>query len=151
MNDAKEHIHKLGNNMTWTVGFLHQLRANENFLTSILPTEFCLLNCFLISLSSLQSAVRSGKSTHITMISNSVTHLRSYTNTTISENSAWSPTSPNRAPISSHWMTSVWQFHDVSHCFKSVSWCFTSGSWCFTSGSWCTTMFYICFMMFYYV
>ena len=31
--------------------------AKDNFLTSILPTAFCLLNCFLISLSSLQSAV----------------------------------------------------------------------------------------------
>ena len=53
------------------------------------------------------------KSTHISMISNSVTHLRSYTNTTITDiakNSSLispmsprrAPTSPNRAPISSH-------------------------------------------------
>ena len=33
-------------------------------------------------------ACRSGKSTHISMISNSVTHLRSYTNTAIAENAA---------------------------------------------------------------
>ena len=31
--------------------------ANENFQTSILPTAFCLLNCFLMSISSLQFAV----------------------------------------------------------------------------------------------
>ena len=36
--------------------------------------------------------------------------------------------SPHRAPISSHRMVGVWEFHDVSQCFKSVSWCFT----CFT-------------------
>ena len=36
----------------------------------------------------LLSFYRSGKSTHISMISNSVTHLRSYTNTAIAENSA---------------------------------------------------------------
>ena len=36
-----------------------------------------------------------GKSTHISMISNSVTHLRSYTNSTIAGNSApISPTTP---------------------------------------------------------
>ena len=40
------------------------------------------------------------KSTHISMISNSVTHLRSYTNSAIAVNSA--PTSPHRAPTSPH-------------------------------------------------
>ena len=109
----------------------------------------------------MSSSTRFGKSTHISMISNSVTHLRSYTNSAIAdiaENSTRSQTSPHRALISLHWMTSVWVFHDASQCFKSVSWCFTSGSWCFTSGSWCftsgswcITMFYMCFMMFYYV
>ena len=47
MNDAKERIHKWGNNMTWTIGFFASICANENFQTSILPTAFCLLNCFL--------------------------------------------------------------------------------------------------------
>ena len=56
MNDAKEHIHKLGNNDLNSLIFV-SIGAKENFLTSILPTEFCLLNCFLISLSSLQSEV----------------------------------------------------------------------------------------------
>ena len=94
------------------------------------------------------------KSTRMSIISNSVTHLRSYTNTAIADiarNSARAPMSPHRVLISSHWMASVRVFHDVSQCFKSVSWCFTSGSWCFNSGSWCFTMFYKCFMMFYYV
>ena len=84
-----------------------------------------------------QSYSRFGKSTHISMISNSVTHLRSYTNSAIADiagNSApispvtpcdrrrrrvttsphpatTSPhpatTSPHRAPISSHRMTSA--------------------------------------------
>ena len=58
--------------------------------------------------------VRCGKSTHISMISNSVTHLQSYTNFAISDiagNSARSPshrrapTSPHRASISLHRMT----------------------------------------------
>ena len=44
--------------------------------------------------------VRFGKSTHISKISNSVTHLWSYTNSAIAGNSARSPTSPRRAPTS---------------------------------------------------
>ena len=82
------------------------------------------------------------KSTHISMISNSVTHLQSYSNSAIADitgNSApispktpcelryrsaelrapmsprWVLMSPHRAPISSHWM---------AEC-SSVSWCFT--------------------------
>ena len=56
-------------------------------------------------------ANRSGKNTHISMISNSVTHLQSYTNTAIANITRNS----TRAPISSH----QWQvFHDVSQCFK---------------------------------
>ena len=48
--------------------------------------------------------VRFGKSTHISMISNSVTHLWSYTNSAITGISA-------RAPISLHQMASVlWYF-----------------------------------------
>ena len=44
-----------------------------------------------------------GKSTHISMISNSVTHLRSYTNSAIADiagNSARAPMSPCRSPMS---------------------------------------------------
>ena len=57
MNDPKEQIHKWGKNMTWNSWIFASIGANENFLTNILPTASCLLNCFLISLSSLQSAV----------------------------------------------------------------------------------------------
>ena len=45
-----------------------------------------------------------GKSTHIAMISNSVTHLRSYTNSTIADitgNSTQAPISLRQAPMSS--------------------------------------------------
>ena len=86
------------------------------------------------------------KSTHISIISNSVTHLRSFTNSAIAGNSARSPMSPHRAPISSHRMMSVLVFHGILQCFKSVSWCFASGSRCFTMYH-CFT----CLMMFYYV
>ena len=118
---------------------------------------------------------RSGKSTNISMISNSVTHLRSYIKTAIAHidgNSARAPISQrqapmsprqelmsphrgpmslHRAPILSHWMASV------SWCFKSVSWyftsdsCLTGGSRCFMCVSRCITIFYKYFMMFYYV
>ena len=106
--------------------------------------------------------IRFGKSTHISMISNSVTHLRSYRNTGSAKNSVrlatsprraqtfphWAPTSPHRAPISSYQMTSTrsptspHQAPISSHRMMSVSWCFTcfnSVSRCFTSGSWCFT------------
>ena len=111
-----------------------------------------------------QSNSRSGKSTHSSMISNSVTYLRSYTNTAITiiaENYALiSPVTPRdrwrrRAKhrrlrikrrclcIECRYRRIEWQvFHDVSQCFKSVSSCFTSGSWCLTSGSRCFTMHY---------
>ena len=83
---------------------------------------------------------RFGKSTHISMISNSVTHLRSYTNSAIAdiaENSApISPVTPRdrrRLRIEHRYCRIEWRvFHDVSQCFKSVSWCFTSGSRSFT-------------------
>ena len=44
MNDAKDHIHKWGNNMTRTVGFLPQYRCkwelpDQNIPKSILPHE----------------------------------------------------------------------------------------------------------------
>ena len=100
---------------------------------------------------------RSGKSTHISMISNSVTHLRSYNNTAIAdiaENSApISPVTPRDRRclrIECQYRRIEWRvFHDVSQCFKSVSWCFTSGSWCFTSGSWCFTSGSRCITMVY--
>ena len=87
---------------------------------------------------------RSGKSTHISMISNSVTHLRSYTNTTIADiagNSAQAPilTESRYLRIECQYRCIEWRmFHDISQCFKSLS-CFTSGSLCFTSGSLCFT------------
>ena len=91
------------------------------------------------------------------MINNSVTHLRSYTNTTIAD------IARNSVPISPITLCEYWchraerrclrderryrriawrvfkcfmmfhnvlrVFHDVIQCFKRVSWCFTSGSW----------------------
>ena len=70
-----------------------------------------------------------GKSLHISMISNSVTHLQSYTNSAIADiarNSALiSPETPRehrcrwrRVPILFHRMASVRVFRDVSQCFK---------------------------------
>ena len=86
------------------------------------------------------SGDRFGKSTHISMINNSVTHLRSYTNSAIAdiaENSApISPVTPRdrwSLRIERQYRRIEWRvFHDVSQCFKSDSWCFTSGSRCFT-------------------
>ena len=114
--------------------------------------------------------IRFWKSTHISMINNSATHLQSYTNSAIAEYSVpISPVTPRdlrrlrierrRLHNEHRYHRIEWRvLHDVSQCFKSVSWCFicgswcfTCGSWCFTSGSWCITMFYMCFMMFYYV
>ena len=40
MNDAKEHIHKWGNNMTFNSWIFSSIGANENFLTNILLTAF---------------------------------------------------------------------------------------------------------------
>ena len=54
-----------------------------------------------------ESPYRFGKSTHNSMISNSVTHLRSYTNTAIAEDSARAPMSPHRMPISLHRMAQI--------------------------------------------
>ena len=83
------------------------------------------------------NVTRFEKNTHISLISNSVTHLQSYINTAIADiagNSALAPMSPYRAPISQHQAlmlphqspmllhrdatTSVRVFHDVSQCFK---------------------------------
>ena len=61
------------------------------------------------------------------MITNSVTHLRSYTNTAIAANSASiSPVTPRDIVASND------ECFMFSQCFKSFSWCFTSGS-CFQS------------------
>ena len=114
----------------------------------------------LLNIDFEESASLFGKSTHISMISNSVTHLQSYTNSAIAGNSVpispclaqmsprRAPMSPYRALISSHRMASVRVFCDVSQCFKSVSWCFTSGSRCFMTFH-DVKMCYKCFMMFY--
>ena len=73
---------------------------------------------------------RFGKSTHISMISDSVTDLRSYDNSAIAGNST-------RAlicrclHIESRYCHIEWRvFCYVSQCFKSVSY-FTTGSRCF--------------------
>ena len=107
---------------------------------------------------------------------NSVTHLCSYTDTTISSNSMpWADiatpsadvallsadvTAPstNVAALSTdvatprasrllHQMASVWVFHDISQCFTSVS-CFTS-SLVVRDVLRVFMMFHKCFMMFY--
>ena len=104
---------------------------------------------------------RFGKSTHISMISNSVTHLQSNTNFALAGNSVpilsetprerWYCRAERRccrtelsqwAPISSHRMPGVLVFHDVfCNVLKvfhdllvvhDVSQCFKSVSWCFT-------------------
>ena len=110
---------------------------------------------FLVAYISVQVWI----STHNSMITKSVTHLRSYTNTAIAGNSApISPKTPREpqyhqderdvavpsqfSALSADIIAFEWQvFHGVSQCFKSVP-CFTSGSWCFTSGSRCFTMFH---------
>ena len=98
--------------------------------------SFVLIACCIVD--NTGKINRSGKNTNFSMISNSVTYLQSYTNTTIAGNFTWVPKFPRRvpmlphqAPISLHRMESLRVFHDVSQCFKSVS-CFTSDSfWCF--------------------
>ena len=91
-----------------------------------------------------KSTVRFGKSTHISMISSSVKHLRSYTNSAIAENSVpISPVTPHEWPriewtshrIPSHRMSSALSARQAptsphrssisSHRMTSVSWCFT--------------------------
>ena len=57
------------------------------------------------------------KSTHISMISNSVTHLQSYTNSAIAGNSARSLTSPH--------LTLSTDIVALNEECLSVSWCFT--------------------------
>ena len=114
---------------------------------------------------------RFGKSTHMSVISNSVAHLRSYTNSAIADiagNSALiSPVTPRdrraerrrlrierrRLRIERRYRRIEWRvFHDVSQYFKSVSWCFTSGSRCFTLYHNVLHVFHdvlICLTMFY--
>ena len=80
---------------------------------------------------------RFGKSTHISMISNSITHLQSHTNSAIagnSERSSMSLAAPSTDVsalsadiVASNGVWRVFECCDVSQCFKSVK-CFTSGS-----------------------
>ena len=84
---------------------------------------------------------RSGKGTQISMISNSAIHLRSYTNTAITDIDGNSVLISQETPHKSQghrakrWCRIEWRvFHDVSQCYKSVSH--------FTSVSWRLTMFY---------
>ena len=99
---------------------------------------------------------RFGRSTHISMISNSVTHLRSYTNSAITGNSA--PISPvtlhnRRLCIERRYRRIEWRafhnvlrmFHDVLLVVHDVLRCITmfyDVSQCFTCVSWCLTIFY---------
>ena len=112
-------------------------------------------------------SLRFGKSTHISMISNSVTHLRSYTNSAIAfiagNSASISPVTPcdcqrlrnerRRLCIERRYRHIEWRvFHDVSQCFKSVWWCFTSGSRCFTMYHNVLLVFHdvlLCLTMFY--
>ena len=102
---------------------------------------------------------RFGKSTHISMIGNSVTHLRSNTNSAIAGNSAAippvTPRNRRRRRIErrrlhierwhlhiERWHLRIkWRCWMMFHNVLNVSWCFTSGSRCFTYVSWCFTMF----------
>ena len=52
--------------------------ANENFLTSILPTAFCFLKCFLLSLSYRQSAVMTCSIRNETPRQSQVPHFRAW-------------------------------------------------------------------------
>ena len=74
---------------------------------------------------------KSVKNTRISRISNSITHLQSYTNSAIARNCV---TGVDIAMPSAGIIASS---ADVSHWMASVSWCFASGSQCFT----CFTMF----------
>ena len=168
-------------NRFWKIIFFNVSRKNtwQRDLITICANGTC---CYRISLSCRVSCVflghvstLFGKSTHISMISNSVTHLRSYANSAIAdiaENSApispWTPrdrrhhsayrrhrrAKRRRLRIERRYRRIEWwvfkcfvMFHNV----LSVSWCFTSGSRCITMFYMCFTMFYMCFMMFYYV
>ena len=102
---------------------------------------------------------RFGKSTHIFMISNSVTHLRSYTNSAIAENSApilpVSPHDRRHLHIERRYRHIEWQvfecfmlfhnvlrvFHDVLLVVHDVLLVVHDVSQCFTCVSWCFTMF----------
>ena len=74
-----------------------------------------------------------GKRTHISMISNSVTHLRSYTSSAIADiagnSTPISPETPCKRRClhaKRRYRRIEWRvFRDVSQCFKSVSCCFT--------------------------
>ena len=88
----------------------------------------------------------SRKNTHISRISNSVTHLRSYTNTAIAETQRRVPILPHPVPklphwvpISSHRTTSVWVFHNVLTVFHDVLLVVHN----------VLRVFYMCFMMFF--
>ena len=104
------------------------------------------------------------KSTHISMISNSVTHLRSLPTPQL----PISPETPRerryrraehrfrragRCPaLSADIVASNGECFVMFHNVLSVSWCFTSGSQCFTTFHNVLrhfTMFYKCFMMYY--
>ena len=86
---------------------------------------------------SWQSTARFGKSTHISMISNSVTHLRSYANSAIAdiaENSA--PESPV-TPRDRRCLRIERRYRRIERPPRDVLRCIT--------------MFYMCFMVLYYI
>ena len=121
-------------------------------------------------------STRFGKSAHFSIISNSVIHLRSYTNSAIAGNSApisqLTPRDRQRRcaerqhrRIESRYRRIEWP--PLDRCAKRrrlriecrcrriewrvfhVSQCFNSVSLCFTSGSWCFTSGSLCIIMFY--
>ena len=105
---------------------------------------------------------RFGKSTYISMISNSVTYPRSYTNSTIADTAGNSvPISPRRRLRIEHRYRCIECPRVIADVAAPNADVFTSSagivawndlclsvSWCITSGSLCITMFYMCFMMF---
>ena len=130
----------------------------------IIPAKNTLTNQYGVG----ANRTRFGKSTHISMISNSVTHLRSYTNYAIADiagNSA--PKSPVTPRERRHHRAERWRLRierrrlhierqrlrnkpnaDVSTSSADVS---ASSADIVASNkvSWCFTMFYMCFTMFY--
>ena len=80
---------------------------------------------------SMDTLSRSGKNTHISMISNSVKHLWSYTNTATGGNSTRAAILSRWAPMSLHWAPML--PHAFKHPWPLISypwkWLFLSGCW----------------------
>ena len=153
----------------WDMGiFFKSAGSSLNIFISLFHKKYYSYQCYHHHVIIIYQYGRFGKSTLISMISKSVTHLRSYKNSAIAGNSARSQTSPR---IERRYRRIEWPLRDrrrrcpkrrrlhierryrrvewgVFECFMMfhnvlrVSWCFTSNSHCFTCVSWCLTMFY---------